>query len=701
MTNFYDKPYLYYLDYLLLIIGFVIIGMGVLIYLFSKQSNNAVRNNFKLYISFLFVSGFAVWIELITDTFPESHLFHLADSILHIISYVILLELARKMNLFRKKMLVLFLAFILLTDILVYLYQDSSFIEMIHLVKHFIEWSIILIVTWIIYLKIISNSIQDPIEMQLKKIKVRLIKALGIIFIFTIVLGYFALVKIGELSFNSDREDMLHIVKYSALGIDGDLHQQLQKRTYDVEDQLYRSILKKLEEIKNQSPEISEVYTMYLQEENLLFGVDVNIEPGDEGNLLGDIYFGTPMMFSVINDGKALAEKQIDTDQWGNWLSAYAPIKNQAGQTVALLGIDMQADRVFAHIKNFRFIGLIFLLLTYLLIIVLAHLYYINKKEKVWRNYHSKILSTIGDIVGVFDKDNKLIYVNNAGYKLFGSTKNDKPSSVCLKDLLIEEDYQILKENLKDLKKDSIKYSELTIKNAFGDLIPIYASLSYLENIQDEPLFVFTAMNITEQKKREEDIKNNFQNFLSLIATVIDAKDSYTALHSANVSSFAGIIARELGLNEHKIKEIETAAIVHDIGKVGIPDSILKKRDKLSEKEWEEMKKHPEYGKKILEKAGKSFESLIPYVYYHHERIDGTGYPTGLKNLPLHLAIIPVADAFEAMISDRSYRRALPLEKAKEELLKSSGTQFHPEVVKVFLHVLKDIFDNKDISNIV
>jgi len=198
-------------------------------------------------------------------------------------------------------------------------------------------------------------------------------------------------------------------------------------------------------------------------------------------------------------------------------------------------------------------------------------------------------------------------------------------------------------------------------------------------------------MNISEQKMREEDIKTNFKNFLSLIATVIDAKDGYTALHSANVARYAKIIAAELGFSDEKIKEIETAAFVHDIGKVGIPDSVLKKKDKLSAVEWEEMKKHPEYGKLILEKAGETFKHLIPYVYYHHERYDGKGYPTGMKKPPIPISIILVADAFDAMTSDRSYRKALPIEKAKEELLKHSGTQFHPEVVKAFLQAIDNI----------
>ena len=753
MINLYTRPYFYYLDYLLLITGFIFFIMGTLIYIFSKQRKKTIRSNLKFYIIFLILNGLSIWSEFLLTIFPERDIFQKTETTFHLVAYIFLLEFGRRMVLYNKKrtailvylpfillfflnipmtlihnwialigslligiglwlwleemdqkdylntknkkslpLLFILLSLVFLTDSLIYLFfQDLNFLNRFHMTKHFLEWSLLLITTWVALINILRLFTYDPIAMQLKRIKIRLVKIVTIILIVLTVTGFFALLSIGKLSFENDRQDMLDIVKYAALGIDGDLHQQLYTRQHNLQDSVYQTILKKLRNIKNQSNSINEIYTMFLKEDNLVFAVDGNIEPGDTGNHLGDLYEGTPMMSAVIRNGNAMVEEEIDSDQWGGWLSAYAPVKNKAGDTVALLGIDMQAERVLYHIKIYRLIGIIFLLMNYFIIAVLAYLYYINKKESVWRLYHSKILSTIGDIVGVFDKSKRLIYVNDAAFKLAGGSPKVNLTKLSLKDFLLEKDYQRLNDILSHLKEDKPEYAEFTLKNIYGDLIPVYASLSYLENIQGEPLYVFTAMNISEQKMREEDIKTNFKNFLSLIATVIDAKDGYTALHSANVARYAKIIAAELGFSDEKIKEIETAAFVHDIGKVGIPDSVLKKKDKLSAVEWEEMKKHPEYGKLILEKAGETFKHLIPYVYYHHERYDGKGYPTGMKKPPIPISIILVADAFDAMTSDRSYRKALPIEKAKEELLKHSGTQFHPEVVKAFLQAIDNI----------
>ena len=155
------------------------------------------------------------------------------------------------------------------------------------------------------------------------------------------------------------------------------------------------------------------------------------------------------------------------------------------------------------------------------------------------------------------------------------------------------------------------------------------------------------------------------------------------------MAKYAKAIAREIGLTEEKILEIETAAFIHDIGKIGIPDRVLNKNGPLTDSEWLEMRKHPEYGKEILEKADNTFKELIPYVYLHHERYDGKGYPKGIKNTMIPIAIISVADAFDAMTSNRSYRKRMTVADAKEEIVKNSGTQFHPEVVKALINILE------------
>ena len=157
--------------------------------------------------------------------------------------------------------------------------------------------------------------------------------------------------------------------------------------------------------------------------------------------------------------------------------------------------------------------------------------------------------------------------------------------------------------------------------------------------------------------------------------------------HSLRVSELCERMGTALGLQEDEVKELRTVGLLHDIGKVAIEEGILNKNGKLIEKEWEEIKKHPEIGYRILSTVNELSE-MADYVLAHHERWDGNGYPKGLKGneIPVQSRIIAIADAYDAMISERSYRRALPKEYAISELVKGAGTQFCGEYVHVFIH---------------
>jgi HD-GYP domain-containing protein (c-di-GMP phosphodiesterase class II) len=141
-----------------------------------------------------------------------------------------------------------------------------------------------------------------------------------------------------------------------------------------------------------------------------------------------------------------------------------------------------------------------------------------------------------------------------------------------------------------------------------------------------------------------------------------------------------------LGLEEGALRDLEVAALLHDIGKIGIPDSILKKPAKLEADEYALMKKHPEYGWAVLRMLP-GFDRASLYILHHHESFDGKGYPAGLKNseIPLASRIVSVTDAFDAMVSSRPYRQGLPFEEAIRRLILGSGTQFDPAVVQSFL----------------
>ena len=175
-----------------------------------------------------------------------------------------------------------------------------------------------------------------------------------------------------------------------------------------------------------------------------------------------------------------------------------------------------------------------------------------------------------------------------------------------------------------------------------------------------------------------------------LLAETLDMRDVGTARHCETVGGYAEQIARALGLAAAHVARVRAAGVLHDIGKLGISDVILHKPGKLDAHEWQEMRRHPELGPRILEHA--NLRDVAGWVRAHHERVDGRGYPAALAadQIPLEAKILAVADSYEAMTADRPYRRAMPAELAQEELRRNAGSQFDPMVVDAFLAVLDD-----------
>jgi len=189
----------------------------------------------------------------------------------------------------------------------------------------------------------------------------------------------------------------------------------------------------------------------------------------------------------------------------------------------------------------------------------------------------------------------------------------------------------------------------------------------------------------------QADLDRTYLQFVETMAQALDARDPYTAGHSLRVAEYSRTLALAMGLSNEDAETIHVAAQLHDIGKIGIPDAVLMKPGKLSQEEYGLIKLHPQIGRKILEKV-KRFEGLLPVVELHHENHDGTGYPYGLKghSVPIEARIVHIADSFDAMTTTRSYRNALSLRAAIQEIERNAGSQFDPVAAKAFLGLIAE-----------
>ncbi len=190
--------------------------------------------------------------------------------------------------------------------------------------------------------------------------------------------------------------------------------------------------------------------------------------------------------------------------------------------------------------------------------------------------------------------------------------------------------------------------------------------------------------------KIENGKKEVYLETIAALVSAIDAKDRYTRNHSKNVARVAVMLSHGLKLSAREIQTIEYGALLHDIGKIGIPETILNKKGRLENEEFERIKTHPVIGIRILQPVD-FLQSIHAIVHCHHERIDGKGYPNGLKgeDIPFEARIVSIADAWDAMTSDRSYRKGMTMEQAMFELQEYAGTQFDAHMVRAFITMVK------------
>lgn len=198
------------------------------------------------------------------------------------------------------------------------------------------------------------------------------------------------------------------------------------------------------------------------------------------------------------------------------------------------------------------------------------------------------------------------------------------------------------------------------------------------------------ALLFSKVRSYADEVEVSYDATLKVLMAALDTKDSATMGHSERVTRLTLTLAREMGVPNERLADIERGALLHDVGKIGVPDAILNKPEALNEGEWEAMQKHPILAGLMISQVG-FLEGALPILLYHHERYDGAGYPFGLQAeaIPLEARIFSVVDSYDAMTSDRPYRKAISIEDALQEIRRNGGSQFDPEVAVAFERVVR------------
>ncbi len=236
------------------------------------------------------------------------------------------------------------------------------------------------------------------------------------------------------------------------------------------------------------------------------------------------------------------------------------------------------------------------------------------------------------------------------------------------------------------IRKSEIKDIYILINLAYKRYIYKTKILKYVSFLEDK-----IKDEVHKLKESREILNQQFKATVAAITNALGLKSEYTSGHSKRVARLVVKLGERLGLSEEDLELLEYAGLLHDIGKIGVPDNILNKPDKLTEEEYNEIKKHTIYSQFIL-KDIPGFEKVKQAALHEHERYDGKGYPTGLKGdeIPLFSRIIAVCDTWDSCIFDRVYRKAMTKEACCEELKKNAGSQFDPKIVEVFLEMVNN-----------
>ncbi len=267
-------------------------------------------------------------------------------------------------------------------------------------------------------------------------------------------------------------------------------------------------------------------------------------------------------------------------------------------------------------------------------------------------------------------------------------------TSIISSDALVDERF-IHSRSVAALDVRSAMCAPLVSRNGVLGIVYVDSHKANSFGRRDLALFSALALKVgiaVDNARLYDDLRSLFYNTVETLVRTIQAKDQYTAGHSTRVSRYSLMIADKLGMSTKEKHQLYLAAMLHDIGKIGVPDDLLNRPGKLSESEMERVRSHVQVGASMIEMLGEMHE-IVPLIRHHHECYDGSGYPDGLKGeqIPLVSRIIAVADMYDAMTSDRPYRKRRSHQFAVDEIIKASGVQIDPKVAEAFLDVLKDI----------
>ena len=420
-----------------------------------------------------------------------------------------------------------------------------------------------------------------------------------------------------QAQFQGMRNQLKIIAQTAALLVDADKLAQVPLNKQGISTSQFDYVESLLKKIKAANPKIKDIYTLKKVDSSNIWRFIVDLQTNNPADFSspGDTYDAGrfPEMLKGYNE--PAADTKIETDQWGSSLSGYAPIRDDLGRPVAVLGVDLDAGDVQAVYRQSLSQALGILLVGIILAIIL----------------------------GAFISS-----------RVLGPVKR-----------LIHGTRHISRGNL-------------------DHRVPIRGDdeIGELENS-----FNSMAKSLEESRQR---LMDYFYDAVKSLVLTLEYRDQYTMGHSQSVAHYAEKIAQHLGIDAKTIEMLKKVTLLHDIGKVGVRDNVLNKPDKLSEAEWEKIKGHPVLGWQIL-KPILDDPNMLEIIRNHHERQDGKGYPDGLARdqISLLVAIVTVADSYDAMTSNRPYRQGMSRKEAIEQLQIGKGKQFNPEVVDALLEVLK------------